>query len=510
MINRKGETRPIGGPHGKILPHRELDERASLRRMRRHPSIRIRAGPLGEERLRSSVSTPTASNGRAGRAAPARDARPTTSASRPQGRGQGVRTRSHVHNYPHCWRTNKAGALLLPPRLVVHPHSRAQSALIEAERHRSAEKARIGRARDASASGSDKPQRLEPLALAILGHARCRSGHGGTARSSSASVFGGRAYARNPRNRWSAGFIEENPYKNFLPGDMSAETTPRTASTCTPLCRFDRARVVEGRADEARKAKPIDVCRLAESMPYAQCTIRSSTAKKFPSLPADFIGRSSRRIRPAACSSRCTQSPAMLFIQVAFRKHHIERPACSTRTQNKMSNALGKCRILLSLISLTPRAGNDLQLADRGQPQVDKDGGRGAPQVLRHALQHLTPSSRSTPHAVDGFSRAAKPRCRGARPESTAGSSRCSTPSWATDPRRSEKLRPDARRARHQSSWAEKTSRTGTCPQPQAFLGAAQTEDKLAVPTDALHLSGDRGELAAPFAPSSATASSAT
>ena len=81
--------------------------------------------------------------------------------------GTAFKIEKHVHNYPHCWRTDKPCALL-SARQLVHPLHRSQRAHDCAERNDSLETRIDG---DGTfRQMARKSQRLEPQPLALLGH----------------------------------------------------------------------------------------------------------------------------------------------------------------------------------------------------------------------------------------------------------------------------------------------------------------------------------------------------
>ncbi len=109
----------------------------------------------------------------------------------------------------------------------------------------------------------------------------------------------------------AAGFMKENPYKNFKVGDMSKEnySTDQEYRPAPPLCGFDRAGLVEGRADEARIGPDRRVVRFGR---HAVCAAALPVRERGEHLtrrstpPTSSPRASTRR---AAGSSRCMRSP---------------------------------------------------------------------------------------------------------------------------------------------------------------------------------------------------------
>ena len=101
----------------------------------------------------------------------------------------------HVHNYPHCWRTDKP-VLYYPLDSWFIRTTALKERMIELNRTirwkpESTGTGRFGKWRR-------EPQRLEPLAFALLGHSAADLGPRRTARSSSASA---RSKSSSPRSR---------------------------------------------------------------------------------------------------------------------------------------------------------------------------------------------------------------------------------------------------------------------------------------------------------------------
>ena len=175
-----GRDAPDGRPHGQVLPARGA--RRALRRRVRGPGVRRVRRPLGEERLRPAVHRRR--QVRRGGRSRSRVAR-RLHLHEAQGRRPRLPDREARPQLPPLLAHGQAGALL-PARLVVHPLDGLQGAHDRAQPHDPLE-ARVDR-HGPLRQVARKPQRLEPLAFALLGARRCRSGPRRTARSSSASV----------------------------------------------------------------------------------------------------------------------------------------------------------------------------------------------------------------------------------------------------------------------------------------------------------------------------------
>ncbi len=218
-----------------------------------------------------------------------------------------------------------------------------------------------------------------------------------------------------------------------------------------PLCRFDRARVVEGRADEARKRPDRRVVRLGSHALRPGALSVPSTAGSSPgSSPPTSSPKAS--IRPAAGSSRCTPSPRCSSIRWHSGNIISNRPGARQERQQDVETP-GQCRRSVRGARHLRRRRHalvhDLQLAAVGTTSSSTRTAWTRCAAKFFGTLYNTYSFFALCANVDGFTgrEAEVPMER--RPEIDRWIvSLLHTPRGRRDPR-ARKLRPDARRARH-------------------------------------------------------------
>ena len=175
----------------------------------------------------------------------------------------------------------------------------------------------------------------------------------------------------------------------------------------------------------------------------------------------------------------------MLFDSVAFKKHHLERSGARQERQQDVETAGQRRRSVRGALDL--RSGrhalvHDLQLAAVGQPQVrPRRRGRGAPQVLRHALQHLL-----LLRALRQRGRLHGPRgggSDGAPPRDRPLDRLAAQHPRARRHGEPRVLRPDPRGPRHPGVRGRKPLELVRAPEPQSASGAAACRRTNSPPT---------------------------
>ena len=137
----------------------------------------------------------------------------------------------------------------------------------------------------------------------------------------------------------AAGFMTENPYKNFKVGDMSAENY---STECIDLHKpyVDNIVLVSSKGEPMRRESDlIDVWFDSGAMPYAQRHYPFENADCFDKLfPADFIAEGVDQTRGWFFTLHAIAT--MLFDSVAF-KNIISNGLVLDKNGNKMSKRLG-------------------------------------------------------------------------------------------------------------------------------------------------------------------------
>jgi len=137
----------------------------------------------------------------------------------------------------------------------------------------------------------------------------------------------------------AAGFMAENPYKNFRVGDMSKENYS-TANIDLHKPYVDSIVLVSSKGEPMRRESDlIDVWFDSGAMPYAQLHYPFENADKFDEVfPADFIAEGVDQTRGWFFTLHAIAT--MLFDKVAFR-NIISNGLVLDKNGNKMSKRLG-------------------------------------------------------------------------------------------------------------------------------------------------------------------------
>ena len=369
----RGQEPADGRQAGQILFDRR--PRPGVREdARRRREIRGVCGPLREERLRRAAERDRPDAGHRHRG----DA---------ESRKQGLQDREAHPLLPPLLAHGQTCALL-PARLVVHPHHGAARADDRTEQNDPLEP-RIDR-NGPLRQVARRTGGLEPLAFALLGNPAARMGHGGLLRGE-VHRFGRRTDDRN-RAFDSGGRHAGKPVQEFQGRrHVEGELLDREHRPAPPLCRFDRAGLVEGRADEARIGPDRRVVRLGR---HALCAgalpVREQGGLR-PGLPRRLHRRGRRP--DARLVLHAARHRLDAFRLGGFQEYHFERSGAGQERQQDVETPGQRRRSVRGARHLRSRRDalvHDLQLAAVGQPQVRQGRRRrSAPQILRNALQHL-------------------------------------------------------------------------------------------------------------------------
>ena len=433
-------------------------------------------GPLREKRLRRFARRRRA------------DAR-RRSLSDAQGREQGFQDRKAHPLLPPLLAYGQTGALL-PARLLVHPNYGAarpddrtqQDDPLEAGIDRNGTLRQVARR-----SGG-----LEPLALALLGHAAADLGYGGLL-GNEVHRLGRRARRRNRKIRRGKSDEGESLQELQAGRPLQRELLDRPDRPAPSLRGQYRAGFVQRRTDAARTGSDRRVVRLGR---HALCPATLPLRARRRLLQERLSGRFHRRRR---------RSDARMVLHAArhrhdalrlgsFQEHHFERPGARQERQQNVQTP-GQCRgSLRNTFDLRRRRDalvHDLQLAALGQPQVRPGRrGRSAPQVLRHALQYLLVLRplRQCGRFYGTGAGSSDERTPGDRPLDHL-------PAQYAGPERhriARELRSDAGGPYDPGIRMRKPVELVRAPQPQAVLGRRSDTRQTGGLPDALHLSGNR------------------
>ena len=370
---RQGRQKPADGRQtGQVLQARR--PRPGIRRAeRRRRKIQGVCGPLRQERLRPGDRLRCRDNARH---------RPGRDAESPE---QGIQDRKAYPLLPPLLAYGQAGALL-PARFVVHPHHGAARADDRAEQDDPME-TRIDR---------DRPFRqmarraggLEPFALALLGHSAAGMGYGGLL-GTEVHRFDRGADGRD-RKVDRRGLHEGEPLQE-LQGrrHVEGELLDPQYRPAPSLCGQYRTRVVERRADEARKRPDRRVVRLGcHAVRAAALSVRERRRVFQVGLPGRFHRRGRRPDARLVLHAACHRLDALRL--GSLQEHHFERAGVGQERQQDVEAPGQRRRPVRGTRNLRGRRHalvHDLQLAAVGQPQVRQGRrGRSTPQVLRDAL----------------------------------------------------------------------------------------------------------------------------
>ena len=293
----------------------------------------------------------------------------------------------HTHSYPHCWRTDKP-VLYYPLDSWFIRTTALRDRMIELNRtiHWKPESTGTGRF----------GKWLEGLVDWNLSRSRfwgprCRSGYGGLLGDEMHRL--GRGTDRRDRKVDRSRVHEGESLQDFKPGDMSKENY---STDRIDLHRpyVDSIVLVSSKGEPMRREPDlIDVWFDSGAMPYAQLHYPfEHSGDYFKSVfPADFIAEGVDQTRGWFFTLHAIAT--MLFDSVAF-KNIISNGLVLDKNGNKMSKRLGNAVDPFDILDTYGPDATRWYMISNSQPwdnlKFDRGRcGRGAPQVLRHALQHL-------------------------------------------------------------------------------------------------------------------------
>ena len=251
-----------------------------------------------------------------------------------KGEGKVFKIEKHTHSYPHCWRTDKP-VLYYPLDSWFIRTTALRERMMELNKTikwqpESTGSGRFGKWLEGLVDWNLSRSRFwgTPLPIwATEDHAELKCI--GSVEELFAEI----------EKSVAAGFMKENPYKNFRVGDMSKENYS-TANIDLHKPYVDSIILVSSKGEPMRRESDlIDVWFDSGAMPYAQLHYPFENADKFGDVfPADFIAEGVDQTRGWFFTLHAIAT--MLFDKVAF-KNIISNGLVLDKNGNKMSKRLG-------------------------------------------------------------------------------------------------------------------------------------------------------------------------
>ena len=368
MLNRKGETRPMVDLTGKFYLLDELDERFV------RECVDVEAYREYEGRWVKNAYDPqfTVDGRYDEKAAQAAESLDIYICMRLKAEGKAFKIEKHVHNYPHCWRTDKP-VLYYPLDSWFIRSTAAKERMIELNR--------TIRWKPESTGSGRFGKWLENLNDWNLS----RSRFWGTPlpiwatedRSEMKCIGSVEELMQEIERSIAAGLMTENPYRNFKVGDMSEENySTRNIDLHRPY--VDNIVLVSSKGEPMhREPDLIDVWFDSGAMPYAQLHYPfEHGGDYFRSVyPADFIAEGVDQTRGWFFTLHAIAT--MLFDSVAFR-NIISNGLVLDKNGNKMSKRLGNAVDPFEVLSTYGPDATRWYMISNSQPwdnlKFDRDG----------------------------------------------------------------------------------------------------------------------------------------
>ena len=366
MINKRGETRPMVDLTGKFYLTEELDERFAAACVA--PEYAEYAGRWVKNAYDPQFTVDGKYDEAAAAAAESLD---VCICMKLKSAGLAFRIEKHVHNYPHCWRTDKP-VLYYPLDSWFIRSTACKERMIELNRTirwkpESTGTGRFGKWLENLNDWNLSRSRFWGTPLPIWA----------TEDRSELKCIGSVAeLIAEIEKSVAAGFMKENPYKDFVPGDMSAENY---ATDRIDLHRpyVDSIVLVSSKGEPMkRESDLIDVWFDSGAMPYAQVHYPFEHSEEFPEVfPADFIAEGVDQTRGWFFTLHAIAS--MLFDSVAFR-NIISNGLVLDKNGNKMSKRLGNAVDPFEVLATYGADATRWYMISNSQPwdnlKFDKDG----------------------------------------------------------------------------------------------------------------------------------------
>lgn len=368
MLNRKGETRPMVDLTGKFYLLDELDERFV------RECIDVEAYREYEGRWVKNAYDPqfTVDGRYDEKAAQAAESLDIYICMRLKAEGKAFKIEKHVHNYPHCWRTDKP-VLYYPLDSWFIRSTAAKERMIELNhtirwKPESTGSGRFGKWLENLNDWNLSRSRFWGTPLPIWATED---------RSEMKCIGSVEELMQEIERSIAAGLMTENPYRNFKVGDMSEENySTRNIDLHRPY--VDNIVLVSSKGEPMRREPDlIDVWFDSGAMPYAQLHYPfEHGGDYFRSVyPADFIAEGVDQTRGWFFTLHAIAT--MLFDSVAFR-NIISNGLVLDKNGNKMSKRLGNAVDPFEVLSTYGPDATRWYMISNSQPwdnlKFDRDG----------------------------------------------------------------------------------------------------------------------------------------
>jgi len=366
MINKRGETRPMVDLTGKFYLRGELDERFAAACVA--PEYAEYAGRWVKNAYDPQFTVDGKYDEAAAAAAESLD---VCICMKLKAAGLAFRIEKHVHNYPHCWRTDKP-VLYYPLDSWFIRSTACKERMIELNRTirwkpESTGTGRFGKWLENLNDWNLSRSRFWGTPLPIWATED---------RSELKCIGSVEELMAEIEKSVAAGHMAENPFRNFKPGDMSAENYA-TANIDLHRPYVDRIVLTSSKGEPMRReADLIDVWFDSGAMPYAQMHYPFEHKADFGEVyPADFIAEGVDQTRGWFFTLHAIAT--MLFDSVAF-KNIISNGLVLDKNGNKMSKRLGNAVDPFDVLATYGADATRWYMISNSQPwdnlKFDKDG----------------------------------------------------------------------------------------------------------------------------------------
>ena len=329
MINKRGETRPMVDFAGKFFLTEELDEKFVKE------CVEAAYGEYEGRFVKNAYDPQFTVDGRYDeKAAAAAETLDVYISIKLKEEGKAFKIEKHTHNYPHCWRTDKP-VLYYPLDSWFIRTTALRERMMELNKTiywkpESTGTGRFGKWLENINDWNLSRSRFWGTPLPIWATED---------RSELKCIGSVEELIAEIERAVAAGVMTENPFKNFVVGDMSKENySTKNIDLHRPY--VDNIVLVSAKGEPMRREPDlIDVWFDSGAMPYAQVHYPFENKEDFDQIyPADFIAEGVDQTRGWFYTLHAIAT--MLFDSVAF-KNIISNGLVLDKNGNKMSKRLG-------------------------------------------------------------------------------------------------------------------------------------------------------------------------